>query len=171
MLHGVHTHSAPHLSPRWAPHSVQLSCTTQIALKLLGQVSWRPHYQNLGIAKSLVFPFACLVTGAGASNILCDSIDIEVLEKGSVIFANPLAAGDAVECTGTYTLSPDDVENLRRESVVTVEAKDEDGYRVGKSVTETVPLNQASEKYSVDQSPCSRHWACMYACFPFFFRV
>lgn len=85
------------------------------------------------------------MTGAGASSILCDSIDIEVLEKGSVIFANPLAAGDTVECTGTYTLMSDDVENLRRESVVTVEAKDEDGYHVGKSVTKTVPLNQASE--------------------------
>ena len=43
-------------------------------------------------------------------------------------FTNPLEASETVVCTGTYTLTADDIENLRREGLVTVEAKDEHGY-------------------------------------------
>lgn len=85
-----------------------------------------------------------LVAEAGASIIECPSIDTEPLGIGSVIFTKPLEVGDTLVCTGTYTLTSDDVENLRRESLVTVEAMDEEGYHVGMSVPRTVPLYQAS---------------------------
>lgn len=61
-------------------------------------------------------------------------------------FTNPLEASETVVCTGTYTLTADDIENLRREGLVTVEAKDEHGYHVGLSVPTIVTLDQARTK-------------------------
>lgn len=56
----------------------------------------------------------------------------------------PLVAGESVVCTGIYTLEAEDVDNLMRESLATVEAKDEYGYEVTSSAADTVTLEQVS---------------------------
>lgn len=107
-----------------------------------------------------------LVAEAGASIIQCASIDTEPLGIGYVMFTKPLEVGDTLVCTGTYTLTSDDVENLRRQSLVTVEAKDEGGYHVGMSVTRIVPLDQASinTPLSIASAVTTGH-ACNVSCF------
>lgn len=54
-------------------------------------------------------------------------------------------AGASVECTGTYTLTAEDIHNLSRETFVTISAKDQYDYEVGASVDDTVTLKQVSE--------------------------
>lgn len=70
-----------------------------------------------------------------------------------MILTDPFVAGATVVCTGKYTLMAGDVENLRRENHVTVEAKDEYGHLVKRAVTKIVPLDQARKmKYYREQS-------------------
>lgn len=61
------------------------------------------------------------------------------------MLTSPLAAGVSVVCTGTYTLTAEDIDNLLRASRVTVDAEDQYGYEVGASAEETVTLEQVSQ--------------------------
>lgn len=61
------------------------------------------------------------------------------------MLTSPLAAGAFVVCTGTYTLTAEDINNLLRASRVTVDAKDQYGYEVEASADETVTLEQVSK--------------------------
>lgn len=61
-----------------------------------------------------------------------------------MVLTSPLAAGASTVCTGTYTLTAQDIDNLLRASLVTVEANDQYGYEVEASADETVTLDQVS---------------------------
>lgn len=54
-------------------------------------------------------------------------------------------AGASVECTGTYTLTAEDIDNLSRATFVTISAKDQYGYELGASKDDTVTLKQVNE--------------------------
>lgn len=82
----------------------------------------------------------CHVSDAGLSTISC-GVNVERKEAG-VVLTSLLAADDSVLCTGTYALTGDDVDNLGRESLVTVSAQDKYGNDVVASVAETVTLEQ-----------------------------
>ncbi|CAM9230892.1 unnamed protein product [Scytosiphon promiscuus] len=84
---------------------------------------------------------ALLVSG-GTSTIQCPA-DILVEYRGeSLVLIAPLVAGESVVCTGVYTLTAGDVNDLMRESLVTVEAEDQYGYEVVSSADDTVVLEQ-----------------------------
>lgn len=72
--------------------------------------------------------------------ISCDS----ALENNgiSAIFTDPQEAGATILCTGSYTLTASDVNDLKRESSISVEARDQYNFAVGTSVSETVFLKQ-----------------------------
>lgn len=78
------------------------------------------------------------------STIKCPA-DVSVEYSGlAVVLTSPLAAGASVVCTGTYTLTAQDIDDLLRTNVVTVEARDNYDYEVEASVTDTVTLDQVN---------------------------
>lgn len=80
------------------------------------------------------------------STIQCPT-DVPVEYSGSaVVLTSPLAAGASIVCTGTYTLTTQDIDNLLCSSLGTVTANDRYDFEVEASVTETVTLEQASKR-------------------------
>lgn len=76
----------------------------------------------------------------GSSTIECNTLS--EVSGVAVIFVHPLAADAAIACTGVHTLTASDVDHLKRESIVTVAAKDEYSFGVTDSVTQTVLFEQ-----------------------------
>lgn len=61
-----------------------------------------------------------------------------------MVLTSPLAADASVVCTGTYTLTAQDINNLLRTNLATVKASDQYDYEVEASVTDTVMLEQVN---------------------------
>lgn len=96
----------------------------------------------LRLPNSLSIAVCILYSGNGRSTVVCDKAFI--VPRDSVTLAYPLAVDETVTCSGAYSLTVQDIDNLERITIGTVTAKDEYSYEVGASDTETVALSQVS---------------------------
>lgn len=85
-----------------------------------------------------------VVLDAGLSSITC-SEDNYTVSGDTVSLSQSLAVGSIVTCSGYYTLTATDIDNLERVTTTTVSARDEHSYGLEESFTETVQLSQVKE--------------------------
>lgn len=95
-------------------------------------------------------------------------MDVAVEHRGTaLVLTSPLAPGASVRCTGAYTLTAEDIDNLLRASRVTVDAKDQYDYGVGAFADETVTLEQVI--YNLSASITARYLLYLVVCEPLSF--
>ena len=80
----------------------------------------------------------------------------------AVVLDEALVADNGFTCSAVYAITADDVNNLERDSTVTVYAKDVYGYEVSDSDAELVDLHQVKEEVVCSErhyAPCEGHQA------------